>query len=271
MREASNLNPHDRSLDVGHPIVVAKFIEGRYRQRRRCVTHDRGRNTVAMQLARMSNQVGIRASEGTTLSRGDPFASVEAECRHVGEAPRGAVFVSRSRRARSIFEEPESVLIGNGTELIEIGWLAEHIDGDNSYRSRCDRCLDGIGVDRPDIGSDIDEDRARSRPHDRVSGGRKCVIANDDLVTGPRPEHDLREMEGRATITGGQHIPNSGNRPELVFERRTGWPRARKPPRPENLGDRVQLFLANGWLTQRYIPRHCSPRVQLTTVSGESR
>jgi hypothetical protein len=80
-----------------------------------------------------------------------------------------------------------------------------------------DRGVEQLRVHRPRVVA-VDEHRLRGGVADRVRAGRERVGRAHDLVAGPDPEDDEREMQRRRAARKGERVLHAGDAGELTLE-----------------------------------------------------
>jgi hypothetical protein len=98
-------------------------------------------------------------------------------------------------RVCGILEHEQAVPAGDGHDGVHVGRLAGEVHGDDGARPRCDRGLDGAGVDVERLQVDVHEHRHAVGLDHRRCRRQEGVRRDDHLIAGHQTRGHQRQAQ----------------------------------------------------------------------------
>lgn len=138
--------------------------------------------------------------EHAPLPCGDRFIAEKAERADIAKRAHMGVFVDRSERLGTIFDEKEAVRFAKREELIHLTRLAVEMNGEDRFRSGRDLSLNVFGIHLERVRERVDEDRLGSYIGDCIDRSDVSERGDDHLVAWLDPAGEKSQMEGDRSI-----------------------------------------------------------------------
>ncbi len=123
----------------------------------------------------------VREQRAAFAGRQD-LRGLVAEGAEVADAPGAASPPLLAVRVCAVLDHRESVRGGDLHDPVHVGHLVAEVHREDRLRALRDGRLHLIGVDRPGLRRDVDEDRQGAGRHRRIGGGRERQGRDDHLV-----------------------------------------------------------------------------------------
>jgi hypothetical protein len=166
----------------------------------------------------------------------------------------GAIAGAGADRVRSVLDQRQPVRVGERPQGDRLARVPGVGNGDDGARARPGRRLSGGGR-QPRLvqAGQLGEHRHRAALDDRGRGRGEGERRQDDLVAGPHPGGEQREVQRGGGARGRDGVAAGAQRREVVLERR--HPRAlRQPAGAVHRGDRLDLLGGEAHVGQRHAP-----------------
>src|SRR5438552_17677315 len=95
----------------------------------------------------MLRQIFVVADDHAAFAGCHQFEDGKTETSKVSPCPHIAAFVLGSLSLRAVFDNYEVMLLGDGHDCIHLTAIAANVNGNDCFRSRCDRPLNGLWID----------------------------------------------------------------------------------------------------------------------------
>ena len=96
-----------------------------------------------------------------------------------------------------ILDHVQAVARGKDLEWVDVDRMPSVVNKEERLGSRCDRLLDGLGIDVQRIGLNVGEHRSGANMLDSIDRGGEGQGSRNDLVPRPETEHHECGVETR--------------------------------------------------------------------------
>ncbi len=152
-------------------------------------------------------QLIVIGGDHATFTRGEILVGIETETgQRTGGAADHSALVTRTGSMRGIFDDDQTVLLGNRFDAIHIARQAAKVHGDDGLRARRD---DFLNVGRIDIERDridVGKHGPGADMHDHIGGGRKRQRRRDHFVARADVIDEQCQMQRRRARIDGQRV-----------------------------------------------------------------
>ena len=214
LRQNRELRAADSGQEVAEAVVEADLgvLVVRYR-----LAGLRG------ELPRMREELVVAPGECPATARRDDLVAVEGQSGERRLRARALPAVGGTERLGGVLDQDDVVPRAHVDERVVVA--APPVEIDRNHRShaatgalaRLDRLVQQARVDQPAVVA-VDEERLRPAVDDRVGARGERQRGARDLVSGPDPVDDERQVEGSGAAREGQDAARTGCRGELRLE-----------------------------------------------------
>src|SRR6202162_1953335 len=209
----------ERRLHVRQPVVEPHDA----------VDEPRRLESLVVQEAELRGERRVADEDHSPLPRRQDLVAVEAETPGVPEGPDLAAGDLRSMRLGTILDDGEVVPSRDFQDGRHVAGMAVHVHRHDRPRARRDLLLDLPRVEAPRLAVHVHEHGLRFREEDGVRRDDQGEVWNDDLVAGPDPESDKRQMERGRAARAGNRVRHPAPRGEGLLEARDVAPERGDP------------------------------------------
>lgn len=124
------------------------------------------------------------------------LAGEEAVSAEIAHGAAGAASIAGTDGLGGVFDDLKAVLLSEGKDSVEIGTLAEEVDGDDGFGFGGDF---GFGVGQVDVeadGAGVDKDGGGADATDASSGGEEGKGGDEHFIAGANVEGHEGEKDG---------------------------------------------------------------------------
>ena len=164
-------------------------------------------------------QSGVVGGEHAGVAkRAEVLGRIEAEATDCTERAGGLVIEARADGLGGVLDHVQAVALGDLTDGVHVGTLAEEMHRNDRPGERRDCVFDLLRVDveRPRI--DINEHGLRAQPPDGAGRGEEREARHDDFVPFADVEGHQREEDGIAARSTGDGVLRAGECGDRFFE-----------------------------------------------------
>ena len=110
--------------------------------------------------------------------------------------------------------------VGDRAQPLPVAGRAVEIDAEDRLGPRPDRRFDGVGVEAPGVGQDVDQHRLGADIDDRRDRGDPGHVGRDDFVAGTDPERGERQVQRRGRMRHADRVGDADIVGEHALEAR---------------------------------------------------
>lgn len=174
---------------------------------------------VAGDLAQDRRQCIVVGEDGAAVPiAAQGFAREKAGTGDGGQVTALAAFVAAAQALGRVFDDRQSVLVGDGVDGVHVGALAIQRDGNDGASARGDGGFQPGGVQGVGARVDVDVDGLGAQQGDGLGRGDVGEARGDDLVARPDPQRHLGDLQSIGAVGDGDAVPGAGIGGQAFFQ-----------------------------------------------------
>ncbi len=174
---------------------------------------------VAGDLAHHGGQLIVVGEDGSAVAvAAQGFAGEETGASNGCEVAAFAAFVRGAKALRSVFNDRDAMLSGNGIDGVVVGTLAVQTDGDDGLGTRSDRSFEQRGIKVVGTWIHIHIYGLGSQNGHCFGGGNVGKARSDDFITWANTQRHLGNLQGVGAVGDGDAVFGTGIGGQFFFQ-----------------------------------------------------